>query len=715
MKIAMYLKYSLRSLWRGGQHTVLAIFCIAVGVMAIVSLQLVGLMINVAYTGDVRDANGGDVAVYPSIPFTQHDLSFFDQLKSDGTIVNYTALENFYGSLSLAKGARSFFSIKAVDPHNFPVVTPPTFLTPKDGSVSSLLKNGQGIVTGAFLDQYNKKIGDTVILQVSSLSHLRLKIAGVVDERGIFAQAGAAMLISLETYRLSLQNEPQTFNTIFVTTVNQLYTNQAVGAIQSRFPLSETITVADALKTQQSSADNIRKFLELTGLLALLIGGVGIANTMQVLLSRRTIEIAMLKTTGYSVFDLFMLFGLEAGLLGLTGGVIGAATAMGMSYLVHNIVQQALKLNIPFLLDPLIICDGVAIGLFTSLIFGIIPIVRAAKIHPLNVIRELPEGDPTASSTLTTGLILLLGVLFCILTIVILNDIYLGIQAVLISFALLTVLEVSFVGISLALSKVPIPERFNKRYLLGIVICGVFAAFFLFFLPVLGAPLTLLALLGLLLVMLPPSWKVSAKLALRNIGRHGTRSATTMLALFIGVFAVGLILVLGQDLRDQLDEAISKDVHYNVIALANVEEAKTVQAKQADIPGLKVMKPLVYAQTAPLMINGKTLMSLFRSDPYLSKTQLSQERQAVIGLLSSVEGFDVTKRQFPEVQITSGRNLGPGDEGTDHVLIPSILAEYYSLSLKVGDTITLGNIDGKTTRTVAVVGVYREVNTDFLT
>jgi putative ABC transport system permease protein len=174
MKISMYLKYSLRSLWRGGQRSVLAIFCIAVGVMAIVSMQLVGFMINAVFSSDVRGANGGDIVVNSQVmPFSQHDLAFFDQLKSDRTIVNYTASYNFNATLHMARGGTSSFSIKAVDPHNFPLVTPPTFLAPKHGMVSSLLKNNQSIVTAAFLDLYNKKIGDTVTLQVSSLNLLR--------------------------------------------------------------------------------------------------------------------------------------------------------------------------------------------------------------------------------------------------------------------------------------------------------------------------------------------------------------------------------------------------------------------------------------------------------------------------------------------------------------------------------------------------------------
>ena len=61
MKIGLYWSYSTRSLIRGGQRTVLAIFCVAVGVMAIVALQLVGLSVNQALLGNIIESNGGDI------------------------------------------------------------------------------------------------------------------------------------------------------------------------------------------------------------------------------------------------------------------------------------------------------------------------------------------------------------------------------------------------------------------------------------------------------------------------------------------------------------------------------------------------------------------------------------------------------------------------------------------------------------------------------
>src|SRR5258708_12753750 len=68
-------------------------------------------------------------------------------------------------------------------------------------------------------------------------------------------------------------------------------------------------------------------------------------------------------------------------------------------------------------------------------------------------------------------------------------------------------------------------------------------------LPGFGGILLAASLLGFVIVLLPRTWKSSTKMALRNIGRQRARTTTTMLALFVGVFAIGLILPLGQDVR----------------------------------------------------------------------------------------------------------------------------------------------------------------------
>ena len=717
MKASMYFNYTSRSLLRGGQRTVLAVFCVAVGVMAIVALQLVGLMINNALTGDVRDANGGDISVTSNTrPFTPADLAFFNQLKQSGTITNYTTISTSNGSTSNVATITSGFAIMAVNPGSYPLVTPPTFVDPANGNIANLLTGNGVIVDKTLADQYNKKVGDTLNIHVGQQNQaprlLHVTIAGIVTDSGALAQSSAVMLVSQDFYNSASPNAPVYYDTVYITTSNQAHTDQAVKAINAQFPIANTQTVADALKSQQSSIDLVKKFLEIAGLLALLIGGVGIVNTMQVLLSRRKIEIAMLKTTGYRRLDLYLLFGLEAGLLGLAGGVVGAAAATGVSLLVRNLVQQTFSINIPFVLDPLTIGGGVLIGLVTALIFGLMPIVQAANIRPLNVIRELPEGNRAGSIGLTVLLLVILSVLFCVLAIVILNDVLLGIGAVYGAFIFLLLLSLFFGLVVFVISIMPVPERITPGFLAWIVAGLVLSVLLYLVLPTFGAILLSLSLFGFVVAFLPRSWKSSTKIALRNIGRQRARTTTTMLALFVGVFTIGLILVLGQDLRDKINNTIATSLTYNVVTIATGNDANALQSQLGTIPGVTKQKHTTLASAAPLEINGQLIQNLLGGNSQPSFNSLG--RQGVLALLSSVEGYDVANNQFPATSangltLSKGRNLNASDAGTDNVLIPWPLANLAPLKghIDVGSTITLASVDGKTTKTVTVVGIYQ--------
>jgi putative ABC transport system permease protein len=506
-------------------------------------------------------------------------------------------------------------------------------------------------------------LGDTfdvyIKTQAGSGQTLHVTIAGVVANSGAFAQAGNLVLISTHDYQAAAPNTTASY----VTTTDQAHTDAAVKAINQQFPLASTQTVADALKTQQSSIDNINKFLEIAGVLALLIGGVGIVNTMQVLLSRRKTEIAMLKTTGYRRVDLYALFGLEAGMLGLIGGVVGAAAATGVSYIVR-VLMQNLGITVPFLLDPWTIAGGVAIGVVTALIFGLMPIVQAANIRPLNVIRDLSESRGVSSVALTIALLVVLSVLFCALAIVILNnDVLLGIGAVYGTFAFLLVLSAFFGMVVLVVSKLPVPEHFTLKHL-ALILVGVAASALLYLaLPVFGILLFAASLLGIVIVLLPRTWKVNTKMALRNIGRQRTRTTTTMLALFIGVFTVGLVLALGQDLQVQINNAFAQNLTYNVVTMTSGTDTTTLHAKLGTVPGLSKMRTDTFAQIVPTAINGQPLQQVLPA---------GSNRQSAIRFLSSMEGYNLSQ-DTPSSTIVQGRNLNASDAGTNNIVISDLL------------------------------------------
>ena len=716
MKTSMYFNYPARSLFRGGQRTLLAIFCVAVGVMAIVALQLVGLMINGAFNSNVRDANGGDIAVTSqNQPFTQDDLSYFSTLKSNKKITAYTPIINATGRVTLTSSTRQSFTLRAVDPATYPVVTPPTFTDPGNGTISGLLKNDSVIVTAPFASQYHKKVGDVFDIHASSQQAngrtIHAKIVGIVSETGVLTQAGSVVLISLNDYKAAAPKETVTYDTVDVSTATPAQADSVAKDIQGKFPISTAQTAASALKQQQDSINNIRNFLEISGLLALLIGGIGIINTMQVLLSRRKTEIAMLKTTGYRRFDLYLLFGLEAGLLGLIGGVLGSAAATGVSYLVRNLVQQTFGLNIPFTLDPLTIGGGVLIGLVTALIFGLLPIVQAANIRPLNVIRDIPEGAGASSVLLTIGLLIVLSILFCGLAIVILNNnVFLGLVSVYGTFIFLGLLSLFLVLIIFLVSKLPVPERFNI-WLLGLVVIGFAIVALTYRLSLtLSVLVFVVSLLGLIIMFLPRPAKATTKMALRNLGRTRTRTATTMLALFVGIFTIGLILVLGQDLREKINGVLASALNFNVISITSGNDTTALHDKLRTLPGLSASQQRNLATLAPVSVNGKPILTLLpKDDSKASATNLG--RGGTLYFLSGIEGYDVGNNQLPSTQnltIKSGRNLTPADAGTNNILVNYQLLADEPLRLKIGDTITFASLDRRTEKTLTIVGSYQQ-------
>ena len=215
MNISLYLSYPLRSLLRGKLRTWLAIFCIAVGVMSIVALQLVGLMILNAYTSNVRDLNGGDISVstqQQNVAFKASDLAFFAGLKRNGTISAYTPFATASGTLSNNASFQQRFNVEAVDPHTFPVVTPPTFTTPANGSLSTLLSANQVVVSQTFITTYHKQVGDVIDLHTITPSHdqrdMQVKIAGVFSNTGLFTQAGNMLLVSLANFQAAAPANP---------------------------------------------------------------------------------------------------------------------------------------------------------------------------------------------------------------------------------------------------------------------------------------------------------------------------------------------------------------------------------------------------------------------------------------------------------------------------------------------------------------------------
>jgi len=715
MKSNLYTSYSTRSLIRGGQRTILACFCIAVGVMAIVGLQLSSESMLQAFTGNARALNQGDVSLMApaAAPLSQNDLALFDGLKSQGQITAYTAeYTNNRSLLNLPDGSYRFITAWVVDPAAFPLVRGPRVSQPSGASLKSLLdKPGGAVITDRVEKGLHIPIGGSfTIRSQGSPSPAQFTLVGVVANDNATAQGNAVMTSTASWQQAT--GVPLSYTLVSITTKSAAGAEPVAQALKPQFPLGTVQTADDLLKQAKDQVASIRKFLIVVGLLALLIGGVGIVNTMQVLLSRRRTEIAILKTSGYQRRDLYLLFGLEAAMLGLIGGILGAVLGIFVSLALRGLLARATTSVLPLVLDPVAIGGGILVGLATALIFGLLPIARAAAARPQAILRDLPEGRSRGSWLSTVGLLLLLSVLFWALASVILQSVIWGVAAVYGGMIFLLLLSLGLSAVLWVMGRLPIPERYSLRYLL-LVTAGLIVALGIAAVPSLrgvGILIVLFALLGYAVVLLPRPWKINAKLALRNISRTRARTTTTLLALFIGVFTVGLVLVLGQDLRSILTQSLSSANYYNLATSVSLQNAPQLDAELSKLSGVEASRWSDVAAADPLAINDQPIADRL---PRGQNGPTSQTTQQILPLLQGVQGYNLTAGDIPRAAaIPAGRNLTAADANTNNVVVDSTLHDA-PLRLNPGDTLTVRNPQSGTQATVTIVGFYKLTTSTF--
>ncbi len=122
--------------------------------------------------------------------------------------------------------------------------------------------------------------------------------------------------------------------------------------------------------------------------ISLLVGSIGIMNTMYTAVMERTKVIGIMKATGARNEQILLIFLSESGLLGLAGGAIGILLGMGIGKLVEIGAKQALGsglLRAEF--PPQLIIGALVFSFLLGALSGILPAHQASKMRPVDALR----------------------------------------------------------------------------------------------------------------------------------------------------------------------------------------------------------------------------------------------------------------------------------------------------------------------------------------
>jgi ABC-type antimicrobial peptide transport system permease subunit len=587
-QLEFYIAHSWNDLRVNGQRTFFALLCIAAGVAAIVSLQTLGAMIQNTLTSNLQQTNRGDIQIQagggnnPEAEETSRQAALDGKLEAEAlafgggegtqyyfTEQGYQELQewfntNYPGSeLTYRQNVVSLIAVftgsglgtllqnpstQAEAVGAFPVMIESDVYPFYDNIVSQsgevladMLNEPTDIIVNTQIAQtLGVAVGDTI--QIEGIEQA-FTVRGIVETsaevrnptQDIFAALNGFYMLDVRSLIL-FPELPFRASSVYV----RLNEGTDVADVETRFDTlftyARSTTTKDLERTYETITTNVNQLVTVMGLVALLLGSIGIINTMQVIVRRRVAEIAVLKTVGLQANQVTVLFLTEAFIMGIIGSIAGVLLGWAMVFVIRGVAEGVLGQPLPFLIAPNAVLAGVIVGTFVTTVFGFIPTLSAGQIRPALVLRPDDNPIPKAGKFRTFLALIFIMVLLSVVAALVLGSVLQAVAVIIGAFLIAGIL-----------------------YLLLLLLIWLVGRFF------------------------PSFGIIDLKIALREMLVTRSRNAVTLLALVVGVFSLSLITLLANTVTNTLGQLVlSSD---NVIIQVGSEEA--LQQVETAIAGLQ--------------------------------------------------------------------------------------------------------------------------------
>jgi putative ABC transport system permease protein len=145
--------------------------------------------------------------------------------------------------------------------------------------------------------------------------------------------------------------------------------------------------------------DNFGKFLNLVAFIALLLGCVGIASSVQIYIKEKVQSIAVLKCLGADNRQVFLIYLLQVLAIGFAGGFMGTFAGVLLQQLFPYLLGDLIPVSFEIAVFPTIIFVGILLGVVMSVLFSLNPLISTLHISPLQALRV--EGNQAKKKTKT--------------------------------------------------------------------------------------------------------------------------------------------------------------------------------------------------------------------------------------------------------------------------------------------------------------------------
>jgi putative ABC transport system permease protein len=250
--------------------------------------------------------------------------------------------------------------------------------------------DGYKVVVGSSIARkFNLKVGDELeiksksLQRSSSITHTRnVSVVGILEYTGSFFDSSVQMPLDMAQKFYKMEN-----------TVSFIYAEPASNADPSEVAKRIELSM-DKIKSK--SPEQLRKDIEgslvIFGLitisaavLAAIIGGLSVMNTMLMSVSERTKEFGLLKALGAERKTILLMTMGEAAIMGVIGGISGIAIGGILTYFLNKSFE--VQGSALFAITPRLIVIGLMFATILGIICGTYPAYRATKLSPMEALR----------------------------------------------------------------------------------------------------------------------------------------------------------------------------------------------------------------------------------------------------------------------------------------------------------------------------------------
>lgn len=387
-----FFRLSLRNMRHRGLRSWLTVIGILIGTAAVVALISIGQGLQRSITSQVERIVG-----YNTILISARGLNLGQRIRLD--IEAIRAIPGVQNAIAVrtetvyveGPGGKGFLAVLGYDPAMEEFVAEMNLGLasgrPLAGPNEVLLGSRIARVLGA-------EIGDTIAVEGRYF-----RVVGVLQAQraGGFATGGLAMsdllVLALSELR-ELFPGPELVQYAVVRLADRADIAAVRDAIRSHLlkvgERNATLTdFEDLTRNIQAVISGVQAFLAGIAGIALLVGGVGVMNTMYTAVLERTREIGILKAVGAKDSHVLLLFLFESGLMGLAGGALGLVTGFGVAWAALAIVSRVFQAqsSLSPVLSLALVVGALFFAFLVGAVAGIFPAYRAARLPPVEALR----------------------------------------------------------------------------------------------------------------------------------------------------------------------------------------------------------------------------------------------------------------------------------------------------------------------------------------